>query len=457
MSQVILSTITTIANSLGISHLKESVASKISSNVKREILKVLGDTFLMMRLEHNTRLKPKYLNQALEANHLEPLFGYENSKNIQIENAGTIDALDLLAYIDYQVPLEFFQRFELKQYPIDTTFDLEWLSIFGNKVNSEIKNDEDNSNENKDEASHKKEQQNHNLLPNLATKNRISNLESDITISSKHSFSYELKLYYQTARKYLLSDEVVKREKMLKHLKVEKCLETLVPYFIQFSQTIIVDYPNDFDKLYLAVSVAKALTKNDDISIDIYLQSMISIALTLLVSDKIKLPQISDNFMIKTYACDLLKSLVDKAVVNYPNVQPTITTNLLSVLIDDKEVPYGIPQKFGAASALFNFGLDTVSSYLFPTIPKLLEELESISQISSSYYDDESIIRFYDILLASVGHCIESDTIKLLATGIVPLNPKSMPNNNENYYQLIDIFGADLIPYCIDESSILYI
>ena len=373
MSQVILSTITTIANSLGISHLKESVASKISSNVKREILKVLGDTFLMMRLEHNTRLKPKYLNQALEANHLEPLFGYENSKNIQIENAGTIDALDLLAYIDYQVPLEFFQRFELKQYPIDTTFDLEWLSIFGNKVNSEIKNDEDNSNENKDEASHKKEQQNHNLLQNLATKNRISNLESDITISSKHSFSYELKLYYQTARKYLLSDEVVKREKMLKHLKVEKCLETLVPYFIQFSQTIIVDYPNDFDKLYLAVSVAKALTKNDDISIDIYLQSMISIALTLLVSDKIKLPQISDNFMIKTYACDLLKSLVDKAVVNYPNVQPTITTNLLSVLIDDKEVPYGIPQKFGAASALFNFGLDTVSSYLFPTIPKLLE------------------------------------------------------------------------------------
>ena len=242
MSQVILSTITTIANSLGISHLKESVASKISSNVKREILKVLGDTFLMMRLEHNTRLKPKYLNQALEANHLEPLFGYENSKNIQIENAGTIDALDLLAYIDYQVPLEFFQRFELKQYPIDTTFDLEWLSIFGNKVNSEIKNDEDNSNENKDEASHKKEQQNHNLLKNIATKKRIINLESDITISSKHSFSYELKLYYQTARKYLLSDEVVKREKMLKHLKVEKCLETLVPYFIQFSQTIIVDY-----------------------------------------------------------------------------------------------------------------------------------------------------------------------------------------------------------------------
>ncbi|KAH0791371.1 putative TBP-associated protein [Histomonas meleagridis] len=447
MSQAIFPTISTIANSIGISHVKESIASKIYHQVKRDIIKILGDSIQMMQIHHCRTLKVSHINMALESNKLEPLFGYTDGKEINFENIGTIDALNLLVYMDYPVNIESFMRFELKPYPLDISYDLEWLAVMGQPLRSQEALGTGQPSE--AETSDLGEKQ---LFVNFS--NWQNNLESDFTISSKHSFSYEFKLYYQTARKNLLSNDFHHREKMLQQLRKENCLETLIPYFIQFSQTIINDYPKDYEKLLLSVSIMKSLCKNEELSIDIYLQTLLTVALTFLVSPRIMSNDISRQLLIRSYACDLFKVLIDRSIANYPNVEPMTTSNLLTVIVGNNS----IPQKFGAASALLTLGLNTASNFLFPVIPNLLNELKEADSVEQSYKGKEAIVRTYDVLLKAIGNCVHADTIKMLAKGIEPLNPLSMPSiDGENYLKLVDKFGLDLIPYCIDESSLLYI
>ncbi|OHT02425.1 putative TBP-associated protein [Tritrichomonas foetus] len=436
MSQATYATISTIAQSLGISHVKESIASKLSHECKRNILKILCDAVQIRNTSKSTRLKSTHINAALESNYLEPLFGYNDSTDkYQLIQAGCVDAMDLLTYQDQQIPIEFLQRYENKPYPIDTTIDFSWVAVQGQNVRSEEEQDLDNYEPGYAEKSDAKP-----YLQQMMIQRQ--NNEHDYTMSSKHFISYELKLYNQTSRQLLLSSDISEREKMLFNLRKEKCLETLVPYYIRFSQKKMIETPKKYNNLYISVSVVRAIVQNEDISSDIYIQQLISIALTLLVS----VCPIPEQFIIRDYAADLLKLIVDKSVANYPTVQPNLTAQLISILMNPKPT---VSQKYGALAALQKFGLETTSEYLSPILPKLLRDSNMLKVVHSK--NSENLTKFYDSAVQTAGLCLHSDSYKTTSTGLYPMNPKTM----SNYREIMDTFGADLLPYYIDDAALL--
>ena len=442
MTQATKATISTIAQSLGISHIKESISSKLAHNVKRDILKILCDAVQIMKTTKSRTLKSTHINLSLESNRLEPLFGYYNNDpdKYQLVPAGSADALDLLTYHDSQISIEYLTKDENRPYPLDTTIDFSWVAVQGNPVGNP------------------EEQESESYEPGYNDKNEAKqyvqqmvkrqNLEQDFAMSSKHFISYELKLYNQTSRQLLLSPDIHEREKMLYTIRKEKCIETLVPYYIQFAEKEMCEYPKDFEKLFISVSVARALTQNDDISVDIYMQQLISIALTLLVSLKVSPINFTEQYIIRDNAAELLKSLVEKSVVNYPNAQPTLTSQLLTILVSQKNTP---AQKYGALNALQKFGLETISEFVSQVLPKVINDSNLTKNVHQK--NIEQVTRLYDCAVTTAGLCIHSDSYRTTSLGLSPMYPKSLTN----YREIMDTFGSDLQPYFIDDSALLSI
>jgi hypothetical protein len=136
MSEAVYATITAIAQSIGIPHVKEAIASKIGHAVQRDLLKIVADALQIVTTTHCQRLRPEHINLALEANFLDPLFGYSDNRAFSLVKVGTIDALDLLTYEDRQIPVDTNARLELV-YPIDLSYDFEWTFVLGRPVHPE--------------------------------------------------------------------------------------------------------------------------------------------------------------------------------------------------------------------------------------------------------------------------------------------------------------------------------
>lgn len=439
MSQATYATISTIAQSLGISHVKESIASKLAQDINRNILKIVSDSLQMMRTTKSKRLKAIHVNLALESNHLQPLFGYNETDRFQLINAGCVDAMDLLTYQDQQISVESLQKYENRPYPLDTNNDIVWLAVQGHHINREEEPESESYEQNYTEKSDTKQ-----YIHQMVQRQR---LESDFTMSSKHFITYELKLYNQTSRQLLMSGEINDREKMLQYLKKEKCLETLVPYYIQFAETEMLNVKN-FEKLYIAISVPTALCQNDEISVDIYMHQFITIALSLLVGPKILPNNLVEQYIIRDYAADLLKIIIEKNLINYPRLEPTITKQLITILLDLKKAP---SQKYGALAALEMLGLETISNFVLEILPTLISDQSIVKAAHSK--NAEQVTRLYDKAVTTAGICLHNDTYKSTSTGRNPLNPKS----RTKYRQIMDTFGSDLLTYYIDESALLFI
>jgi hypothetical protein len=437
MSEAAYATITSVAQSIGIPHVKESIASKISHAVQRDLRKIVCDALQILTATHGARLRPSHINAALEANFLDPLFGYPEGRTHALVRAGTVDALDLYIVDDRQLPVDANARLDLI-YPLDTAFDFEWDFVFGRSPRAEEEDQPDQVYSEKVDPK--------SAISRFVQRER---LEDIVGSSSKHVFSYELQLYHHMSRKHLLSGDLRKREKMLLDLRQETCLETLVPYYIQFCFSLVRNYPTQFDRLYVSVSVARALAQNDDLSIEIYLDKLISLAETFLLSSKVGSKALHERFLAQDYAADLLKLLLDKAFSHYPNVEPTVAGELISVLRDPQKTP---GQKYGALTAVTAFGLTAISAFLLIVLPPLVTEVEhreAEGRVPPRVREGHA--RLYEAAVAAAGLCIHSDSYMMTATGRIEYSPKAMPN----YRAVADAFGADLIPYWIDDTSVL--
>jgi hypothetical protein len=424
---------------MGIPHVSETIASKIAHDVECDILKILSNAMQIGLTSHSSRLGASHINAALESNFLEPLYGYPEGKSLNLLRVGTVDAVDLFIYEDRQLPVEANARLDLI-YPIDLTYDFEWLFVVGRAPSRSEEEDQ------MEQLFVEK------VEPKVAAVQR-QRMDSEIVgSSSKHIFSYELQLYNHTSRKHLESGDLRKREAMLADLKREHCLETLFPYYNQFCFSIIRNYPNQCEKLYVAVAVSRALAQNEGLSVDIYLDKLISLAETMLLSAKVGAKTLPEGFLLRDYAADLLRVLMDKSVANYPNVEPVVVSELISVIRDPTTT---VPQKYGALVGVIATGLSPVSGFLLKILPPLVADLggEAEVQVRALARNREMETRLYDAAVLAAGVCLHSDTYLMTATGRFSYSPRAMAN----YREVADAFGADLLPYFVGDAALLSI
>jgi transcription initiation factor TFIID subunit 6 len=439
MSQPAFAAITAIAQSLGIPHLKEVVASLIAQDAKRFLINTLGTAVLYRQTTRCNTLSFTHINDALQSSDLEPLFGYSGSHNLTLICAGCVDALDLLVYEDRQIHLDSVSRLDLI-YPLRIAVDCEWLSVVGIPVFEPIEEEDVN-----EQVFTEKSE----IKGGPIQMVQRSRHEAEMVVpSSKHIFSYELQLYHHTSRTHLLSGDIKKREGMLYQLRREQCLETLFPYYLQFCFKLVRDTPTLFEKHYVAVAVCRALTQNEDLNWEIYLDKLISLAMTVLLSAKIGAKMPSEQFLIRDSAAELLRVIMDKAISHYPYIEPTVAGQLVHVLVDDQTA---ISQKYGALMGLIAFGLNALSEFALQALPLVIDQIAGIEVNRTRMADMR--VRVYDAGVKAAGLCIHSDTYMMTATGRLSYSPKSA----SNYRAVMDTFGADLLPFYMDDSAMLTI
>lgn len=439
MSQVLSNTISTIAESIGIAHIKDSMYAPLSSIAQREIFKILSDSTQIMVTSKRTRLCVSDINAALELNGMEPVFGYSSGNAPVLKNAGNVNALDLLVYNDHQIQIDNNSRFEPSEYPLDTSYDFSWIAISGRSLRTVSVDEQQTTEQITEDLS-------------AVTNQQKQKPDSDLEFAStKHVFSYELQLFYKKHRDFLIEGTPELREKMLKNLKTNCCIQTLLPYYLRFSFLLLHDYPHKFDMLYVAISTIRSLVANNSLRFfDVYMPHFITIALSSLLSPQIGPKLWNELFIIRSLAADLLRFLlIHSFEQGYSSVQPRITLQLLSVLLKSE---YGISEKCGALQGLVSMDLETTSKFVLPYIGDLINELGAKSMEGDLNYTQHRK-HFYSLCVSSFGSTLHADTYRMNALGIVP----SQGYSKNLYREMMDIFGDEALDYVVDDSSFLYL
>ncbi|OHT10894.1 putative TBP-associated protein [Tritrichomonas foetus] len=439
MSQVINATISNIAESFGITHIKEPVYAKIANSTQREILKVLADSHQLMVTSKRTRLRVSDINTALEANGMEPVFGYSSGEAPGLLNAGNVNALDLYVYNDHQIPIDMFNRFEPAPYPYDTSFDFEWITIAGKPLAPELADEQQEAEQISEELK-------------VATNQPKQKIDQDLEFaSSKHVFSYELQLFYKKLRERLLSDNSEEREKMFKNLHFATYIQTLLPYFLRFSLLLLRDYPNRYDMLYVSVSTIRALVSNRSLRfLNVYMPHFITVALSCLLSPQIGPKLWNELFILRTYSVDLLRCLLRHTFEQgYSTVQPRITAQFLGVLLRGT---FGLTEKCGALQGLLAMSLETASKFVLPNIIPVIDELGSKNN-EGDLNESQLRMHFYSLCASAFGRALHADTFRLKALGMVPIHGYS----KDLYRDMMDTFGSDATHYVVDDSAFMYL
>jgi histone H3/H4 len=433
MAHLFRATVSTIAESLGIPHIKESVYTQLSNDAQRKILLILGESLQYCAARKGKCLSGSDVNMSLESYGLQPILGLSGVVP-KIVSAGKWNALELLFYEDRQIILDKNMRLELKPYPVASNFDIEWLAVVGTRVGDE---DEDADMEAVEPAPLRIS------LPDQAEQ------DSDMN-TSRRSFSYELQILYRTVKGGLVSDDPVQCEQMLRALRTEDYLQGLLPDYLRLGQQLLRDNARIFGKLYVAVSLARAICCNPEVKfLDSYLPQLMTIGLSVLLSSNLLPKSLYEQIVLQEYAADLLRVLVELAYERtYVLVQPRLTEQLVSVL----EMSENVVEKVGAMTAILNLGLETVAGYGLPPWRGVLNQAAALC--NENEVDKHDLGNYlYEMELKSAGFCFHADTYRMWALGMSPFGGYSGPR----YRELMDGFGEDLIPYVIDDSCFLYL
>lgn len=447
MSQALRATISSIAESLGIKHVKGSVGLELADFAQKEIIHILSDSCQYRIINKRRRLRINDINDALESNGMQPLFGYSNENQTKMMNAGVVSALEILFYDDEKVQVDGNLRYEPAPYPWDISFDIQWMAIDGTSLNVE-----------KDIVAERQNSQ-ETATQSLQTNQQLVKPGSDLEIaSSKHLVSYELQLYYKQIREYLLDTDLEKKESRLYDLSKSESIQSLLPYYLRFCTILQKDNPHAFDKIYTSISVARALVGNPNLKyFEVYLPHFISLALSSLLSPSIGPTDFCEYLIQREYSADLLKALVEYSYKKaYGSLQPRLTSQLIYILYSQSR---SLTEKFGALNGIFNFGIETISIYILPKLSLVLGNTEKEMKTTDIQKRDLSIM-YYHLFLKSAGFCLHSDTLGMFNYEKFLNDCESIPiyaSTLNSYHDMISLFGSDLIPYYVDDSSLLFI
>jgi hypothetical protein len=200
------------------------------------------------------------------------------------------------------------------------------------------------------------------------------------------------------------------------------------------------------------MSPSRALAQNEDLAIDVYLDKIISLAETMLLSTKVGAKTLPEGFLIRDYAADLSRVLMDKSVTSYPNVEPVVVSELISVIRDPATT---LPQKYGALVGVIAAGPSPVSGFLLKIFPLLVADLgaDPDAQVRALARKREMETRLYNAAVLAAGVCLHNDSYLMTATGRFSYSPRAMPS----YREVANAFGADLLPYFVDDAALLSI
>ncbi|KAL9655621.1 hypothetical protein ABK040_002284 [Willaertia magna] len=481
-------TIQVVAQTVGISKLKDEIANALALDVEYRLREIIQDASKFMKHSKRKILTTDDINHALEMKNIEPLYGFRGQSFQQNRFRRVKQTKDLYFQEDAEIDLKECLEKPLPRVPIGPTIFTHWLAIQG--IQPKIPQNpivEDPETERKKQLALKEKDQ---------TKKVSTSLDTNVEFKPlvKHVLSEELQMYYEKVTESIKDNQKRElRRAAIESLANDPGINQLVPYFTQFIANEVTNNLKNLTLLYRLMEMVKALLVNPNIHIELYLHQLMPTVLTCLVGKTLCENPNENHWGLRDFSANIISYICRKFGASYHTLQPRITKTLLHAFLDPKRAR---TTHYGAIVGITALG-SHVTQLLFLEPPKnsnlkifcnlLLPELVStdmhtrhnafmcfkalltaagtffiqlsrffkteqqdrLHEISEVIEEDDNSPQFDNIKKKEIQKSEEDIKIEQLTREMRErMNSSNIPEDvNERYEELFDLFGESIFSY----------
>ncbi|KAG0164232.1 hypothetical protein DFQ28_007295 [Apophysomyces sp. BC1034] len=350
-------TIKNIGESLGITNVKDEVASALAQDVEYRVNELIQEAAKFMRHSKRSKLTVDDMNAALRVKNVEPLYGYACGDAPNFRKTTTAaSSHDLYFAEDEEVDFDTILNKPLPKIPLDVSFTAHWLAIEG--VQPAIPQNPTPSDA-KAELLTKR-------TKSHTVSNGISTDQVDVKPLVKHVLSKELQMYFERITEAVLSEDERLRSQAFESLRLDPGLHQLLPYFVQHIHKKVTQNHKNIDILEAMLSMAQSLLNNKHLFVEPYLHQLIPPILSCLVGRTIcENPQLQDHWATRHRAATLIATICNQYGKAYHTLKPRITKTLLRAFLDPAKP---LTTQYGAIIGLYQLGPEVTRVLIAPNV-----------------------------------------------------------------------------------------
>ncbi|KAK9767594.1 histone H4-like TAF Taf6, SAGA complex subunit [Basidiobolus ranarum] len=347
-------TIKHVAESVGISNLKDDVASALCQDVEYRLHEIIQEGIRFMRHSKREKLTVEDINNALRVRNVEPLYGFNSASGDFRFKTTNVNNHDIFYLDDEELDFDSILSAPLPKIAPDVTYTAHWLAIEG--VQPAISRNPAPG-ESKVDILEKK------VKPEVMPK--ANNNEPEVKPLVKHVLSKELQLYFERITNAIFSDEDTLRATGLSSLSTDPGLHQLLPYFVQFISEKVTQNMKKLKPLESSLSMIKSILDNPNLFVEPYLHQIMPPLLSCLVGKKLgESPQV-DHWGVRKLAAKIVGIICSKYGQNYHTLQPRVTKTLLRAFLDPTKP---LTTHYGAIIGLSSLGNEIIKILIVPNL-----------------------------------------------------------------------------------------
>ncbi|OBZ88282.1 Transcription initiation factor TFIID subunit 6 [Choanephora cucurbitarum] len=423
-------TIKNIGESLGVTNLKDEVATALAQDVEYRVHELIQEASKFMRHSKRTKLSVDDVNAALRVKNVEPLYGYACGDALKFRKT-TFNNNDLYFNDDEEVDFETVLNKPLPKIPLDVTFTAHWLAIEG--VQPAIPQNPTPSDAKAELLS--KRTKSH------ASSNGITTDQVNVKPLVKHVLSKELQMYFERITEAVLSEDEQLQSQAFESLRMDPGLHQLLPYFIQHIHKKVTQNHKNLDILEAMLSMSHSLLNNKHLFVEPYLHQLIPPILSCMVGRVIcENPQQQNHWATRRRAASLIATICHRYGKAYHTLQPRITKTLLRAFLDPARP---LTTHYGAIIGLDKMGPEVTRVLVTPNIKFYTDNCLSHALQSSNPARLQEAAQCKEALVTVLMHIADYDN-----TATVPQNKSEDSMDQDATYseqekiQLLDFVGS---------------
>ncbi|SAL95088.1 hypothetical protein [Absidia glauca] len=401
MSAIPKDTIKSIGESVGISNLKDDVATALGQDVDYRVQELIQEATKFMQHSKRSKLTVDDINAALRVKNVEPLYGYGCGEASKFRRT-TVNNNNIYFTDDEEVDFDTILNKPLPKIPLDVSFTAHWLAIEG--VQPAIPQNPTPSDAKSDLLTKKTKTQ--------STSNGISTDQVDVKPLVKHILSKELQMYFERITDAIVSEDERLRSQAFESLRNDPGLHQLLPYFVQHIQKKVIQNHKNLDVLDAMLSTVYSILNNEHLFVEPYLHQLIPSILSCLVGRNIcEHPLEQDHWSTRDRAASLISSICDKYGKSYHTLQPRIAKALLRAYLDPTKP---LTTQYGAIKGLSQLGSEVTRVLV---VPNIKQDSDTVMTERASGEDRTKLQEQIGVLITE--SLLEKDDRKMVVQGIL--------------------------------------
>lgn len=415
-----------VAQSLGIDDLSDACVRELLPEVELRVREIIQDALKFKSHAKRPLLTTAHINQALQARHLEALYGFSApgaTRYRQCDAPKTLFFLD-----DDDLSVGEILNAPLLQVPIQPVLSVHWLAVDGVQP----------------------------LIPENETLEDDSNVHTSIKDDAfvgqverkplvKHVLTEEMQLYYTKVTEAIKNPSGLELQRAtFASLANDPGISQLLPYFARFVYEEVKHSNNDLQLLFSLMRVCRCLLANPSLRIELYLHQLLPAIMTCVLSKQLCENPADDHWALRKYAATLVAQICQRFGGTYENIQARVSKTFHKA-ITDPLCPF--PTQYGVLYGMMYLGPLVLENLLFPNLQQYYKRLEpALSSSNPNLVERLEAQNCLGILVHASGAYFAMTKVR--EHSATPSSPLI-----DVVGLLAEAFGESLLPYTSQQSA----